>query len=70
MVEGEVKALVPESVLKKQLRSEEWALAKKNAVIETRKKNLINRKVIFNKAKKYANEYAAHVRIKDLRSNI
>ncbi|KMZ70472.1 60S ribosomal protein L7-4 [Zostera marina] len=62
MVEGEVKALVPESVLKKQLRSEEWALAKKNAVIETKKKNLINRKVIFNKAKKYANEYAAHER--------
>lgn len=62
MVEGEVKTMVPETVLKKQLRSEEWSLAKKNAVIEARKKNAINRKVIFNRAKKYANEYAAHER--------
>ncbi|KMZ73207.1 60S ribosomal protein L7-4 [Zostera marina] len=59
MVTGDVAMTpVPELVLKKQKRSEEWMLAKKNEILERRKKNLINRKVIFNKAKNYAKEYS------------
>ncbi|KAI4379241.1 hypothetical protein MLD38_005564 [Melastoma candidum] len=56
---GESKAIaVPESVLKKQKRSEEWALAKKEEIAAAKKKNAENRKLIFNRAKAYAKEYA------------
>ncbi|OIT37531.1 60s ribosomal protein l7-2, partial [Nicotiana attenuata] len=48
---------VPESVLKKQKRSEEWALAKKQEVEAAKKKNAENRKVIYNRAKQYSKEY-------------
>lgn len=54
-------AVVPESVLKKQKRSEEWALAKKQEVEATKKKNAENRKLIFNRAKLYAKEYDEQV---------
>uniref|UniRef100_A0A5B7C7Y3 Putative 60S ribosomal protein L7-2 n=1 Tax=Davidia involucrata TaxID=16924 RepID=A0A5B7C7Y3_DAVIN len=59
MGEEEVKggAVVPESVLKKQKRNEEWALAKKQELEAAKKKNAENRKLIFNRAKEYANEY-------------
>lgn len=53
--------IVPESVLKKQKRSEEWALAKKQEVEELKKKNAANRKLIFNRAKQYTKEYEAQV---------
>lgn len=53
--------LVPESVLKKQKRNEEWALAKKQDVEELKKKNAANRKLIFNRAKQYSKEYEAQV---------
>lgn len=56
-------ALMPETVLKKQKRSEEWALLKKNEILERRKKNLINRKVMFKKAEKYAMEYYFQVQL-------
>ncbi|GAB2284155.1 60S ribosomal protein L7B, variant 2 [Dionaea muscipula] len=49
--------VVPELVLKKQKREEEWALAKKQTMEEKRKKNAANRKLIFNRAKIYAKEY-------------
>ncbi|PON79523.1 Ribosomal protein [Parasponia andersonii] len=55
---GEVKALVPESVLKKQKREEEWALAKKQELQALKVKNAENRKLIYNRAKQYAKEYA------------
>ncbi|KAI4387505.1 hypothetical protein MLD38_005333 [Melastoma candidum] len=56
---AESKAVaVPESVLKKQKRSEEWALAKKEEIAAAKKKNAENRKLIFNRAKAYAKEYA------------
>lgn len=55
-------AVVPESVLKKQKRSEEWALAKKQEVEAAKKKNAENRKLIFNRAKLYAKEYDEQVR--------
>lgn len=52
---------VPESVLKKQKRSEEWALAKKQELESAKKKNAENRKLIYNRAKLYAKEYAEQV---------
>ncbi|KAJ7962684.1 60S ribosomal protein L7 [Quillaja saponaria] len=54
---GEVKAIVPESVLKKQKREEEWSLAKKQELEASKKKNAENRKLIFNRAKQYSKEY-------------
>ncbi|KAJ7979388.1 60S ribosomal protein L7 [Quillaja saponaria] len=50
-------AVVPESVLKKQKRNEEWALAKKQELEAAKKKSSENRKLIFNRAKQYANKY-------------
>nr|XP_043627914.1 60S ribosomal protein L7-4-like [Erigeron canadensis] len=50
---------VPESVLKKQKRNEEWAVAKKLQVEALKKKNAANRKLIFNRAKQYSQEYEA-----------
>ncbi|XP_044486456.1 60S ribosomal protein L7-2-like isoform X1 [Mangifera indica] len=54
----EAKVVIPESVLKKQRRNEEWALVKKQELEATKKKNSENRKLIFNRAKLYAKEYA------------
>lgn len=52
---------VPESVLKKQKRSEEWALAKKQELEAAKKKSSENRKLIYNRAKQYAKEYEQQV---------
>ena len=56
-----VKVVVPESVLKKRKREDEWALAKKQALDAAKKKNAANRKLIYNKAKQYTKEYADKV---------
>ena len=63
MGEEEAKGgvVIPESVLKKQKRTEEWALAKKQEVEATKKKNGENRKLIFSRAKQYAKEYEEQV---------
>ncbi|CAK9155339.1 unnamed protein product [Ilex paraguariensis] len=53
----EVKAVVPESLLKKQVRKEQWALAKKQELEAAKKKNAENRKLIYNRAKQYSKEY-------------
>ncbi|KAB2625828.1 60S ribosomal protein L7-2-like [Pyrus ussuriensis x Pyrus communis] len=55
----EVKAapVVPESVLKKRKREEQWALAKKQDLESAKKKSSENRKLIYNRAKQYAKEY-------------
>ncbi|CAN1277594.1 60S ribosomal protein L7-4 [Linum perenne] len=50
-------AFVPESVLKKRKREEEWALAKSEAVVAQKKKSAENRKIIFKRAEQYAIEY-------------
>ncbi|EPS63412.1 hypothetical protein M569_11371 [Genlisea aurea] len=50
-------AIVPESFLKKQKRSEEWALAKAEELKEAKKKRALSRKLIFSRAKQYAEEY-------------
>lgn len=60
-VKGEV--LVPESVLKKQKRNEEWALAKVKELDEAKKKKSETRKLICKKAKQYAKEYEDQVLI-------
>lgn len=53
----EVKAVVPESVLKKQKRNEEWALATKQQLEAAKKKRAVSRKVIWSRAQQYAKEY-------------
>ncbi|GKV00303.1 hypothetical protein SLEP1_g13017 [Rubroshorea leprosula] len=53
----EVKALVPESVLKKRKRNEEWELAKKQKLEAVKKSNAEKRKLIFKRAEQYAKEY-------------
>ncbi|VFQ78441.1 unnamed protein product [Cuscuta campestris] len=53
---------VPESVLKKQKREQEWALVKKQEIDATRKKNLLKRKVIYQRAKQYSEEYEKQLR--------
>ncbi|XP_020235661.1 60S ribosomal protein L7-4 [Cajanus cajan] len=57
MGEEAAKTLVPESVLKKQKRNEEWALAKKQELDAAQKKRFETRKLIFSRAKQYAKEY-------------
>ncbi|XP_057968779.1 large ribosomal subunit protein uL30y [Malania oleifera] len=49
--------VIPESVLKKRKREEEWALAAKQQLETKKKKNAENRKLIYNRAKLYAKEY-------------
>lgn len=58
MGEEATKAIIPESVLKKRKREEEWALAKKHEFEAAKKKNAENRKLIFNRAKQYSKEYS------------
>lgn len=65
MAEIEAKAPVPESVLKKQKRNEEWALAKKQELETLKKKKLESRKLIYIRAKQYAKEYAEQVNVVD-----
>ncbi|KAK6139796.1 hypothetical protein DH2020_026472 [Rehmannia glutinosa] len=49
--------IVPESVLKKQKRAEEWALAKSKELEDAKKKKVETRKLICKKARQYAKEY-------------
>ncbi|KAK9741595.1 hypothetical protein RND81_03G116100 [Saponaria officinalis] len=49
--------IVPESVLKKQKREEEWALANKQAVEAQKIKSRENRKLYYKRAQQYAKEY-------------
>ncbi|XP_074286848.1 large ribosomal subunit protein uL30y-like [Silene latifolia] len=58
MVEETNKAvIVPESVLKKQKREEEWALENKKAVELQKTKSRENRKLYYKRAQQYAKEY-------------
>ncbi|KAK4853432.1 hypothetical protein QYF36_009151 [Acer negundo] len=57
MAQVEAKVVVPESVLKKRKREEEWALAKKQELEAAKKKSGQNRKLIYNRAKQYSEEY-------------
>ncbi|KAJ8448772.1 hypothetical protein Cgig2_011393 [Carnegiea gigantea] len=57
MGEEATKVIVPESVLKKQKREEEWALAKKQELEVEKKKRAENRKLIYKRAQQYTKEY-------------
>eukprot|EP00897_Mesotaenium_endlicherianum_P003970 jgi/Mesen1/3600/ME000020S03137 len=57
MSEAEVAASVPESVLKKRRRDEDWANARSEQLQAARAKNKENRKVIFKRAEAYVKEY-------------
>lgn len=57
----EAKAVVPESVLKKAKRNEEWALASKQELEAAKKKRAETRKLIYNRAKLYSKEYEEQV---------
>ncbi|KAG2582607.1 60S ribosomal protein L7-3-like [Panicum virgatum] len=60
MSAAEAKAApVPESVLRKSKREEKWAADKKEKALADRKKALESRKIIFARAKQYAQEYDA-----------
>ena len=63
MATEEAKAVVPESVLKKRKREEQWALAKKQEHDARKKKARENRKLIFGRAQQYAKEYESQVRV-------
>ncbi|KAB8107857.1 hypothetical protein EE612_042936 [Oryza sativa] len=52
-------AVVPESVLKKRKREEQWAADRKEKALTEKKKAVESRKLIFARAKKYAQEYDA-----------
>jgi len=62
MSSAEAKAAaVPESVLRKRKREEQWAADKKEKALADRKKALESRKAIFARAEQYAQEYDAQV---------
>ena len=62
MSSAEAKAAaVPESVLRKRKREEQWAAEKKEKALADREKALESRKIIFARAKQYAQEYDAQV---------
>ncbi|KAG6522204.1 60S ribosomal protein L7-4-like [Zingiber officinale] len=53
----EAKKVIPESVLKKRKREEQWALAKKQELVAKKKKSRENRKLISARAQQYSKEY-------------
>ncbi|KAH7425135.1 hypothetical protein KP509_11G041100 [Ceratopteris richardii] len=48
---------VPETVLKKRKRDEQWAVAKKECEQKLKLKSIVNRKTIFKRAEQYIKEY-------------
>lgn len=53
---------VPESVLKKRKRDEDWAAKKAANALEAKKKSRDQRKEIFKRAENYVKEYRDQVR--------
>lgn len=53
---------VPESLLKKRQRDEQWATQKASAAADAKAKSKANRKVIFKRAESYVKEYRSQVR--------
>ena len=56
------KGQVPESVLKKRKRDEDWAAKKAAALADSKKHRKSNRKDIFKRAEQYVKEYRDQVR--------
>ncbi|KAF2316852.1 hypothetical protein GH714_042193 [Hevea brasiliensis] len=59
--ETKAAAFIPESVLKKRKRSEEWALLKNQELKIKKDKNAENRKKIFKRAEQYGKEYKSSI---------
>ena len=59
--DGSPVAVVPESVLKKRKRDEQWSLARKEQAEEAKLKSIQNRKVIFKRAEQYIKQYRQQV---------
>ena len=59
--DGSPVAVVPESVLKKRKRDEQWTLARKEQAEEAKLKSIQNRKVIFKRAEQYIKLYRQQV---------
>lgn len=62
-VQGTMAGAVPETVLKKRKRDEEWATKKAAQQAEARSKAKETRKEIFKRAEQYVKEYRAKVRL-------
>lgn len=62
--ETKTAAFIPESVLKKRKRSEDWALLKVQELKAKKEKSAENRKIIFKRAEKYGKEYREQVTYK------
>jgi large subunit ribosomal protein L7e len=54
-------AMVPETLLKKRKRDEQWASARKQQLEASRTKNAKNRQLIFKRAEQYIKEYRSQV---------
>lgn len=67
--ETKAAAIIPESVLKKRKRSEEWALLKNQELKVKKEKNAESRKIIFKRAEQYGKEYREKVSDKSLCAN-
>ncbi len=52
---------VPETLLKKRKRDEEWASARKQQLEAARSKNAKNRQLIFKRAEQYIKDYRSQV---------
>ncbi|KAG8076571.1 hypothetical protein GUJ93_ZPchr0006g45660 [Zizania palustris] len=53
------EVVVPESMLRERKREELWAAAGKEKAVAEKKKAIESRKIIFSRAKQYAEEYEA-----------
>jgi large subunit ribosomal protein L7e len=53
---------VPETLLKKRKRDEQWASTRKQQLEVSRSKNVKNRQLIFKRAEQYIKEYRSQVR--------
>ena len=62
LIMAPTKGQVPESVLKKRKRDEDWATKKAAAVSDQKKKSKASRKEIFKRAEQYVKEYRDQVR--------
>lgn len=61
MVFWQAAEKVPESVLKKRKRDENWTKQKKETELAAKKKSRADRKVIFKRAEAYVKEYRQQV---------
>lgn len=52
---------VPETLLKKRKRNEQWAINRKEQLESSKAKNAKNRALIFKRAEKFINEYRGQV---------